>query len=99
MAVRALSDDTDSAYYAWAPMRVSSSAPVPWRSALVVLVRVGANAVQATNRIGMKRQLLLEADPEELLLVCWPGLHRQETFVVDDRPAALTALEPASKRP
>lgn len=65
-------------------MRKASEAPIPWKSPLVVLLRISGDTVAAANKVGGKRALLAEAGPDDLILTAWPGQWSQDVFEVDN---------------
>lgn len=76
-------------------LHVSSGAPVPWDRNTVALIRITRDGqVTAAHSFNAKYRMLSKADPEDLLLVAWPGQRRQEVFAVDNRQAALKACTP-----
>jgi len=74
-------------------LRRTSEAPVPWRSPRVAMICVSGKSVRADHTVTGKREMLKIATARDLLLIAWPGEWRQDIFVIDDRGAALTALE------
>lgn len=78
--------------------RTSDSDYVAWRARDVTLIWIHADGrVTQAQGITEKREALREADPQDLLLLAWPGRYRQDIFLIDDRDAALTGLEPPSR--
>lgn len=74
-------------------LRLASLAPVPWRSTLVTMLQLSRNgAIRTAYTITGKRDMLRNARREDMLLVSWSGERRQGTFIVDDRDAAMAAL-------
>jgi hypothetical protein len=41
-----------------------------------------------------KREALREANPEDCLLLAWPGQYRQDVFLIDNRGSALSGVAP-----
>ena len=75
-------------------LRLASLAPIPWRSTNVVLLHLThAGGISVTHTITGKQQMLKDADPGDMVLVAWPGERRQDVFIVDNRKAALQALQ------
>ena len=52
-----------------------------------------AGEVNVTHTLTGKRRMLQDSSPGAMLLVAWPGARRQDVFIVDNRKAALRALE------
>ena len=77
--------------------RTSEADYVPWRARDVTLIwlREDGRITQAQG-ITEKREALREANPEDCLLLAWPGQYRQDVFLIDDRGSALSGLEPPS---
>jgi hypothetical protein len=82
----------------WQPMRKASTVDIPWKSPLVVIIRISGSTVRASHRTEDKRQLLRSADPSDLVLAAWPGERRQDVFEIDDLEAACKALGCSPKR-
>jgi len=59
---------------------------------MAVLLRISGDTLTASHRIGDKQRLLATSEPDDLLLVAWPGQRRQDMLVVDDLEAACDAL-------
>jgi hypothetical protein len=73
-----------------APM--ASSAPIPWKSPLVVLLRISDGTFWASHAVADKRRMLRQAEPGDLVLAAWTHEHRQDVFVVDDPATAAAVL-------
>lgn len=75
--------------------QTSDSDYVPWRERDVTLIwiRTDGRITQAQG-ITDKRDALQEAAEDDCLLLAWPGQYRQDIFLIDDRDAALSGLEP-----
>ncbi len=83
----------------WEPMRAASTAPVPWKSPLVVLILISRDTVRASHMVDIKRQLLDAVMPGDVLLATWPGERRQDAFVVDDLAEVREVLGCAPGKP
>lgn len=76
-------------------LRLASLAPVPWDNQSVVLLRLTREGgISASHTLTGKRRMLQESGAADTLLVTWPGVRRQDVFIVDDRKAAAKALQP-----
>jgi hypothetical protein len=70
-----------------------------WRASTVTFIWIDVNGrITQAQGIGDKRRFLREAGDDDCLLLAWPGQHRQDIFVIDDRDAALAGLELPSRR-
>lgn len=77
--------------------RTSEADCVPWRARDVTLIWIREDGRIAQGQgITEKREALREANPEDCLLLAWPGQYRQDVFLIDDRGSALSGLEPHS---
>jgi len=75
-------------------LRLASLAPVPWDSRNVAMLHLThAGGISVTHTVTGKRQMLKDAAPDDMVLVAWPGNWRQDMFIVDNRKAALLALQ------
>ena len=75
-------------------LRLASRAPVPWDSSNVVLMHLThTGGISVTHSLTGKRQMLKDAAPDDMVLAAWPGARRQDVFIVDNRKAALQALQ------
>jgi len=74
-------------------LRLASTAPVPWDSSNVVMIRVTHDGqVSVVHTVSGKRAMLEAAARSDMLMVAWPGERRQDVFIVDDRTSARKAL-------
>ena len=79
--------------------RTSDADEVPWRAGDVTLIWISEDGrITQAQRIEEKRNALRDATSGDCLLLAWPGQWRQDIFLVDDRKAAILALEPPSRR-
>jgi hypothetical protein len=78
--------------------RTSDSDYIPWRARDVTLIwiRTDGRITQAQG-ITDKRDALQEGADNDCLLLAWPGQYRQDIFLIDDRGAALSGLEPPTR--
>ena len=79
-------------------LRLASLAPVPWRDPNVVMLRITHTGwIDVTHTITGKQRMLQDATPKDMVLAAWPGARRQDVFIVDNRKAALQALQPKGR--
>jgi hypothetical protein len=62
----------------------------------LIWIRTDGRITQAQG-ITDKRDAVQEAAGNDCLLLAWPGQHRQDIFLIDDRDAALAGLEPPTR--
>lgn len=63
--------------------RTSEADYVPWRAREVTLIRLREDGrITQAQGITEKREALREANPEDCLLLAWPGQYRQDVFLM-----------------
>jgi hypothetical protein len=78
----------------WEGLRLASRAPVPWDDRNVVMLRITHDGgIRVAHTVTGKVRMLQDATPGDMVLVAWPGGRRQDMFIVDNRKAALRALQ------
>lgn len=94
MFVRRSDDTPRTMYFDGSALRQASSAPLPYRSREVTLVRLGAHGdLEQARTVAEKHALLDRLASDDGLLAAWTGRYYTDVFWVDQVSEARGALE------